>query len=534
MTKKALKALREKLNLSYKQTWLALTVLAALLTVLVSIVYNIDLIKIQGGEPPVDRTINYYGLYKTNAIKLIRKSEQHSGDIMCTNVYYEIDGLKSLETQEAINRSIANYASSKIDETHCIELTPHANLYNVLSFETVITDAVNASDEYGGLSYNLNNGELLSFDDVLAEGADRKGLFRDAYIDFLAEQANSQKAASEEQSIDTEKCNCSRNDEKNTLKTDEPSVVKDNPEALEQANAFADKYASVGDLPFYLTNDSIVVAIKDNDSMNQRYRISGSDAIGSFAFLADYRTEESIFTDDSISMNGLYLSGRNNDLLAEKTTYETEKGLIDVEYAYYESKSHNESHSIQSYLENRYLNEEGDFIIVQANVRFTNLIANRTPRLAYFDKIIVCSTTRDDYESSQKYLISEQKAAHSGFYNSTIDESPESESMNCRDESYARPVVVVAKNGNVYDDASDFLKKDELKKFIQNDPTYSQKSTDIAADYDYIISDQGLVIIPNASLIQRNHIDDVDFENYILKYDWPHLDTSIFSVNLFE
>ena len=59
MTKKALKALREKLNLSYKQTWLALTVLAALLTVLVSIVYNIDLIKIQGGEPPVDRTINY-------------------------------------------------------------------------------------------------------------------------------------------------------------------------------------------------------------------------------------------------------------------------------------------------------------------------------------------------------------------------------------------------------------------------------------------------------------------------------------------
>ena len=496
MTKKALKALREKLNLSYKQTWLALTVLAALLTVLVLIVYNIDLIKIQGGESPVDRTIDYYGSYKTNAIKLTRHSENYiEENKTCSSVYYDIDGLKSADVQNIVNLDIRKYYDEHNNNELCIEFVPHANLYNVLSFEISLIDGKTGSETSSGVSYDLTSGNRLSFEDILTEDANKNTLIKNAYLTALEEHGNS-----------------SSNHE----------------QAKKKAEDFANQYLKKADFNFFLDNDAITI-IASNNETSEQYRISGADEIKYFAYLADYRTKESIYNDDNLSIDGLYLSGRYNYLLAEKVTYDDENAIIDLELSEYSNASRDGLYKLRDYLKDTYLSDNG-FNVLQANIRYEEGTPGRRPSLFYFDDLIVCNLSDGYSKQDLQMMISDAKATQSNDgYNTTIDTLyPVCNHVLTSNDN----IFAISKDMTIFQNASDFIDKRELVAFMEADPSFKQKNINID-DYECYMTVQGLLIFPSDEYIRKKQLTEEKLGDYILLYDWRHLDKKVFTVDLF-
>lgn len=136
---------------------------------------------------PVD--IDYYGYYDTNSISFEKAASDYSSPY--SNVVY-VRGLKNKAVENKINSRIKAIVDELIpqlkNEYAKVQVTPAANLYNVLSLRFNFNTYENNISEYYtyGATFNLNTGDELSFDDIFIDNFDYAQYVQKAFYDHLS------------------------------------------------------------------------------------------------------------------------------------------------------------------------------------------------------------------------------------------------------------------------------------------------------------------------------------------------------------
>ncbi len=133
----------------------------------------------------IEEPIDLYGMYDQNDLLINTHEEEYEGIVL---EIPQIDGLKDKMVQDRINQDIlerVEAAYQDISDLRFLSYSTMANFSNVLSINVYMAGEAENSSKQIQLNYNLNNGEMLTFEDLFLSDTDILGIIHSAFRDML-------------------------------------------------------------------------------------------------------------------------------------------------------------------------------------------------------------------------------------------------------------------------------------------------------------------------------------------------------------
>ncbi|MDO4747441.1 MAG: hypothetical protein Q4A70_03865 [Candidatus Saccharibacteria bacterium] len=265
--------------------------------------------------------VDFYSFYDTNAIEFYfpyrsiydKEIDGNSNPDYNVKLQFvpQIKGLKNHEVQEKINNRIISVAQSiSVPNDKSVRVHIGCNMFNVLSLLLSGYDE-KYTNYYTGLSFDLTTGDELAFDDIFVKGANVESMVFKRFYNQLSSNYSFEVLYAERGIQEWEAGNCSMwCDEKVSL--EEYRVRKENAENslanIEEIAMNETKKYLAGEKPFYLENAGPVFIFDNTTKLTDCFM---ADDVGFFAYLGKYRTDESIYEDESVGVKHLFLSAVN-------------------------------------------------------------------------------------------------------------------------------------------------------------------------------------------------------------------------------
>ena len=246
--------------------------------------------------------LDYYGYYSTNPLIFTQQDDDKYKYI------YTISGLKDKTVEEKINNRLRDIAASYSGETY---MTVTANYFNLLSLR------LNVGGRYEYLTFDLNTGDELTFDDLFSKNANLAALLFNSFYDAISANIQFQKLAAEKRLAAEEYCpdpaNCMaqyapyQGETYDSLR----ALIKsydDQMANIEQTALNSVQKYLAGDRQFYLNSFGPVFVVSDTEYVEMELK----DNIRYAVYLKHYRSPDSLFEDDSLAETNLFFTESNS------------------------------------------------------------------------------------------------------------------------------------------------------------------------------------------------------------------------------
>lgn len=359
--------------------------------------------------------LDYYSYYTVNPLTLNRVEAAPYGMVN----YYTISGLKNKPVEDKINNRIkavfeqlnADFSSNR---GGYVQTTVVANYFNVISFKFNRYDYGTSRQEGTGHTFELVNGDELTFDDLFSANLNLTSLLFKSFYDTLSANIQFSKLSAKQRlssaeafASDPSKCMmyCPKPgetaDSLRTLIADYDAQMTN----IEQITTNAIQNYLTGEKKFYLNSFGPVFILSDGTEVEMELK----DNIRYAVYLKNYRTAGSIFEGGTENPSNPFFTELPNSYQNYRNE-EADTYLFD----YTEGLSSNgdispEIHqALRDYLRNKGLSvpgEEGKFrrISADGNVTVWNQV-----RAGYFT-ICVYETDKPYYDSVYRKVIIDEK-----------------------------------------------------------------------------------------------------------------------------
>jgi len=255
--------------------------------------------------------LDYYGYYTSNPLAFSRINEGKAKGA------YTISGLKNKTVESKINDRIVQAASALYDaySESDIYMDITANYFNVLSFSIQHYDGNEQTWRREYVTFDLNTGEKLHFDDLFSDNINLTSLLFNAFYHKLATDIQFGKLRAElrlmgeEDYPDPSKCDSS------IVYCPLPGETYDSIRALiadyddqmtniEQLTINTIQDYLAGEKKFYLVSSGPVFVLSDDTTVGVELKENIRYAI----YLKNYRSQASLFEDDSIATPNLFFT----------------------------------------------------------------------------------------------------------------------------------------------------------------------------------------------------------------------------------
>lgn len=131
--------------------------------------------------------LDYYGTYTANPLTLTINEVTPYG----MSYYYTISGLKNKTVEDKINNRIKSAfeqlsASYTSDSKGYVRISVVANYFNIISLRIISYDYETFQQRNEGLTFELNNGDELTFDDLFSANLNRSSLLYKSFYDSFS------------------------------------------------------------------------------------------------------------------------------------------------------------------------------------------------------------------------------------------------------------------------------------------------------------------------------------------------------------
>lgn len=253
--------------------------------------------------------VDYYGTYTQNQIVLTKITEGKC------NGAYTISGLKNKAVEEAINNRILAVAAELSDlnpERGFIAMEIGANYYNILSANlfTYTKGAFEYVDR--NLTFDLNTGKELTFDDLFPEGINHTSLFfNSVYSTLMTSMTLNKKDAEMQLSFlrncpDPNNCQYPYGSVDDTIESVTARIQNYDQQMANIENVVYDTVQNylAGEKNFYLHSYGPAIKIASD-----RYIfIELKDNIRYATYLKKYRSDESLYENDHVNDTALFFT----------------------------------------------------------------------------------------------------------------------------------------------------------------------------------------------------------------------------------
>ncbi|MBR3232958.1 hypothetical protein IKF74_01600 [Candidatus Saccharibacteria bacterium] len=323
--------------------------------------------------------IDYYGYYDANSIYLERMV---ADDDYSSPYYYvyRVRGLKNRTVEDKINQRILSVVDALVplagkESYQKPRLNVGASLNNVLSFSISYYSAEDTSiTKTFGITFDLNTGNELSFDDIFIKNYDPTQYLHKAFYDGLSSNLQFRRKYLD-QNISYAEWNLEHPEyytDKHTAEDDRKAIEKYRAEIAEIDAAFNDmesyslekakKYLA-GDKQFYLNAYGPAFIYEDGTAI---VKSEAGDNAKYLAFYRDYKTNDSLFENNSLGAKHIFYTYNDISL----TDYgETKRTIVEsnnylLETLTYSNDFPDKNAKYQDYIKNQLLalaNQSGKF-----------------------------------------------------------------------------------------------------------------------------------------------------------------------------
>lgn len=322
--------------------------------------------------------LDYYGTYVANPLTFTQVEE---GTL---NGIYLISGLKNKSVEDKINNRIKEAADTVCSKlAQCIDdmrMVITANYFNILSayiFQYDYYSDNTISRQYEYLTFDLNTGDELSFDDLFPKNANIPSLLFKSFYDGLSTKIQfakldaSKRLASAAYFPDPASCQAQYCPYAGETYDSISALIADYDEQLANMEQIAAKavqdYLS-GERKFYLNSYGPAFVLSDGTTIEMELQ----DNIRYAVYLKNYRSSGSIFENAASTLSTPFfteISNQNINYIKE----ETDTYLFDyLEYDYPEDNIPSETRqALREYVKNQALSvpgEAGKFRYISASV----------------------------------------------------------------------------------------------------------------------------------------------------------------------
>lgn len=334
----------------------------------------------QGAGEVIDTVddLDYYGTYTANPLTF---TEVEDGEI---RGIYLISGLKNKTVEDKINNRIKEAAKAVCNKlTKCdgsVRMVITANYFNLLSayifeYDYYSNDVLSRQYEY--LTFDLNTGDELSFDDLFSENANVAAIISKSFYDSISTKIQfakldaSRRLAMESYFPDPTKCEaqfCPGDGETYDSIRELIAKYDDQLTNIEQTVVSAVQDYLSGERKFYLNSYGPAFVLSDGTTIEMELQ----DNIRYAVYLKNYRSSDSIFENAASTLSTPFFtesSTQNINYIKE----ETDTYLFDyMEYDYSEDGISSETRqALREYVKNQALaapGEAGKFRYISASV----------------------------------------------------------------------------------------------------------------------------------------------------------------------
>ncbi len=476
--------------------------------------------------------LDYYGSYVPNPLTFNR---QESGG------FYLISGLKDKTVEEKINNKIleVNNKFCSDGSQHCrSSMRIGANYHNLLSL--ILSKYVDNGDIYEYLTFDLNTGGQLSFDDLFSPGVNLKQLLFKSFYDSLSSNIQFEKLhalnrlSAERHAPDPSQCDaqyCPRPGETyDSLR----ALIADYDDQLNNMEEIAanalDSYLA-GEKKFYLNSYGPAFILGNGDVVkmelgdNMRYAI----------YLKKYRSENSIFENDPIASISNPFYTQNPVIGVNFIHEETDSYIFDyAEDSYDEEFSLADVQSIREYIKNKGLSIPSD------NQKFRHILGGGGIMTMWGIREVTANfhiyeTDKSYYDSVYRKAIIDGKSQNAWLSNVQPARMGRYDQDKVTELGYQDITVIITKSGKILDDINDVLVnppdseigwQEYLSQIAYNEVcsrSWNQKCyTDEekqSQELLYDISASGIVIkLKEDSESTPIYMYDIDFSNILPQY----------------
>lgn len=256
--------------------------------------------------------LDYYGYYNTNPLAFTHISDEEYGSI------YAISGLKNKSIEDAINEHIKTTATQLYNNTpipyYGVNTYITANYFNLLSVHLEQYNNNNLQSFHEGLTFNLNTGQELSFDDLFPNNINLTALLYKSFYDGLSTNIKFEKLSAEAR-LAHESSYPNPTDCEGDWYCPYPGETYDGIRALiaKYDNQLAnieqftldsvENYLS-GERKFYLNSYGPAFILSDGTIIEMQLK----DNIRYAIYLKNYRSSDSLFENDSLAIQDLFFT----------------------------------------------------------------------------------------------------------------------------------------------------------------------------------------------------------------------------------
>ncbi len=370
--------------------------------------------------------VDYYGYYNTNALYFEKATEDYTSKY--ANIVY-VRGLKNKAVENKINdriKSIVDELSANLDKDYyTIQMSPAANLANILSIRFAYNTYDNMVSHYYtyGVTFDLSNGNELTFDDIFIDKYDYTQYIHKAFYDHLSTELSfrRQDVAKIISTYEKDPSSCSMYSV--TCNVDNPQeIIQHYYDDREKINTMlanieqysfdeAKKYIDSDNKQFYLNAYGPVFIFNNGEDAAES---EAGEQAKYLAYYRDYRTASSLFEDSSRSINHIfYTTNISYPSWTDVSITETDSYLLE-ESTIYDKKYPNEFRIYKDYILERLMKKvevQPQFYWIQINPYVYQ--AGSSGRLYNYyvanADIEITTTSRDYYHSTFRKAIIDGK-----------------------------------------------------------------------------------------------------------------------------
>ena len=260
--------------------------------------------------------LDYYGYYSTNPITLTQITEGEAKGA------YTISGLKDKAVEEKINnrlKAVMGYYQ-ELPNVNNVYMHMTANYFNILSLSIGYCDLQDTGCQwiYNGVTFDLNTGEELSFDNLFSKDVNLISLLYKLFYDRLSTDIKFDRLYAERRLEMERYCpdpsSCSAQyaplpgetyDSIRALISDYDAQIAN----IEQITFDTIQDYLAGEKKFYLNSYGPTFILSDNTQLYMKLK----DDIRYAVYLKNYRTSEEIYEDNSLAITNLYFTDSPNN-----------------------------------------------------------------------------------------------------------------------------------------------------------------------------------------------------------------------------